>query len=76
MTTLTKVQIRLTKVMIMALRCEYIEGLKLTKKGRGILTVKQWRIYNNIKCFFSHRWRDDLVKFLKLVDEQHKVTLN
>lgn len=64
---------RRKNLMLMLLRCDYITGLTLTKKGKGMFTVKQWRFINNAKTRLFPRWRDDMLAFMKSIDRINKL---
>lgn len=62
----------MTKTLLMAIRCEFIEGITLTKKGKGLLPPKYWRLYNRIQCFFSKKKQIRMVHLLKYIDKTNE----
>ena len=69
---MNKTELRQEKTMLMALRCQFIDGMSLTKKGRGLFSAKQWRLYHEIQCFFNKRYRTEMIEFLRSVKENIK----
>lgn len=60
-------------IALMALRCEFISGPPLTPKGRGLLSPKQWRLVNRIRCAMFPQWQKDMLSFLGAVQRMNKV---
>lgn len=54
------------KLILMALRCDYarIQGGELSKRGKGIFSPRIWRVINEIKCIFNHKWAFDMSNML------------
>lgn len=53
------------EIMLMALRCEYLEGPELTAKGLGDKTPEQWREENKQKCLNDPQWKKTRWLFLR-----------
>lgn len=56
-----------SKIVLLAIRCEFIGGPTLTKKGKGLFPAWVWRKYANVHRFLNTDTHKRLIKFLRLV---------
>lgn len=59
-----------SQIVLLLLRCEYISGPKLTKKGRGWFGPKFWRAYGKIMCAVSKKHRAATIEILDSLAEK------
>lgn len=52
-------------IMLLMLRCGYIEIISLTAKGRGNIPAWAWRLYNDLMVSVSNRHRNAVFKILE-----------
>lgn len=65
-----------SRVMLLLLRCEYIAGPVLTKKGRGIMPTWFWVKYNDVMCFISKKHRNYVFEILDYLKRKEEVENN
>lgn len=64
----TKEEEKLKFVLLLLFRCEYIgnENATLTKKGKGILTPKLWRRWNEFRCLTNKKHNKRVMSLLEM----------
>lgn len=67
---------RRSELLLMAIRCEYIEGpsMNLTKKGKKHISAAKWRLINEAKSLIDSQWGADMKSMILSIEKLNKVS--
>lgn len=58
-------------VLLMMIRCQYIDGIKLTTKGGKLIPVFVWRMWNHILVKLFPHYKDDVINCLECIQKKN-----